>query len=84
MPAPVLKQPNLSARIGVKSLLGNAGALLKQPNLSTRIRAKTLLGGAGAVVDTTEPLSQDWGKIVVGRCWRDFQATKLFSRIRVK
>ena len=39
-----MKQPNLSARIGVKSLLGGAGATLKQPSLSARTCVKSLCG----------------------------------------
>ena len=108
MLAPSLKQPNLSARIGVKSLLGGAGAKfeatkpvsqdcgkvvvgrccakfekqpnlsarigvkpsLKQPSLSARIGVKSLLGGVGAKFEATAPVSQDCGKVVVGRCWR--------------
>ena len=85
MLAPSLKQPHLSARIVVKSLLGGAGAKfekqpnlsarigvkpsLKQPHLSARIGVKSLLGGAGAKFEATKPVSQDWGKVVVGRCW---------------
>ena len=71
----MLKLPNLSARIGVKSLSGGAGAgahfKTKQPNLSAKIGVKSLLGGAGAML--TKPVSQHWGKIVVpGWCFRPF------------
>ena len=40
----------MSARIGVKALLGGAGAILMQANLSGRIGVKLVLGGAGVVV----------------------------------
>ena len=75
-----MTQPNLSAKIGVTPLLGGPGASLKQPNLSATIGIKSLLGGAGAILEQTEK-GQDWGKVIVGRCWRRFEATKL---IRVK
>ena len=61
MLAPSLKQANLSARIGVKSLLGGAGA---------EFQAR----GVGAEFEATKPVSQDWGKVVVGRC--KMEATK--------
>ena len=70
MLAPSLKQPNLAARIGVKSLLGGVGAKFEATNLSARIGVKSLLGGAGAKFEAAKPVSQDWGKVVVGRCWR--------------
>ena len=70
----------LPARIGVKSLfLGGAGAHFKstQPNLSARIGVKSLfLGGAGAHFQSKQakPVSQDWGNVVVGRCWHHVEA----------
>ena len=54
-----VKQPHLSARIGVKSWLG----------LSARIVVKSLLGRVGAKFEASKPVSQDWGKVVVGRFW---------------
>ena len=51
-PTPSLHRANaigaLSDRIGIKSLLGGAGAMLKQRNLSARIGVKSVLGRAGA------------------------------------
>ena len=49
---------------------------LKQPNLSARIGVKSLLGGVGAKFEATKPVSQDWGKVVVGK----FEATKSVSQ----
>ena len=38
----------------------------EKPNLSARIGLKWLLRGASAIL---KAVSQDWGKVVVGRCW---------------
>ena len=40
---------------------------LKQPHPSAKIGVKSLLGGVGAKFEATKPVSQDWGKVVVGR-----------------
>ena len=48
------KQPNLSARIEVKSLLGGVGAILKQRKLA-RMGAKSVLGSAGAILKKQNP-----------------------------
>ena len=99
----ISKPSDLSARIGVASLLVCAGAMLKPPNLSARIGLK-LLGGAGAIwskqkksqaggqvvvggvgggagapwrhFEATRHVSQDWRKLVVGRCWHRLERTK--------
>ena len=63
-----MKQPNLSARIGVKSLLGGAGTKFEATKPVSRV--KSLLGGVGAKLEATEPVSQHWAKVVVGRSWR--------------
>ena len=34
-----------------------------------RIGVKSLLGGVGSKFEATKPVSQDWGKVVVGRYW---------------
>ena len=44
-----IEEPNLSAKIGVKSLLGG-GAISKQSDLSAKIGVKSLLGGVGAIL----------------------------------
>ena len=64
----------MSARIGVKSWLGGAGALLKQPNLSARFGVRL------EPFQATKSVSQDWGKIVFGRCYGHVGATKPFSQ----
>ena len=64
---PALKQPNLSARIGVKSLLGGVGAKFEATKPVSQDWGKVVVG---AKFEATELVSQDWGKVVVGRCWR--------------
>ena len=44
-------------------LVGVAGAILQQPNLTA--------------MRNSEATSHDWGKVVVGRCWRHFEVTGL-------
>ena len=39
---------------------------MKQPHPSAKIGVKSLLGGVGAKFEATKPVSQDWGKVVVG------------------
>ena len=48
------------------SLLGGAGATLKQANLSARIGV-AVVGRCWRHFAATKPVSQDWGKVVVGR-----------------
>ena len=37
---------------------------------------KSLLAGASASFEAAKSVSQDWSKIVVGKCWCPFEATK--------
>eukprot|EP00439_Symbiodinium_sp_Y106_P032298 s3639_g3.t2 len=76
-----LKQPNLSARIGVK-LLGGAGApFLNQPNLSARIGVK-FLGSAGAPILKQANLPSRIGVKLLGSAGAPF--LKQPARIGVK
>ena len=74
-------RPNLSARIGVESLLGGAGAIWQRPN-TCHPRLGQGLGSddLASCFETTKTVSKNWGKAVIQTCLSHFEATKPVSQ----
>ena len=83
--AAILKQPNLSGRMGVKSLLGGADGSLEQSNLSAKIGViKSLLGGAGGILKQPNLSARIGAKSLLGGAGGSLEQPNLLARIGVK
>ena len=79
-----MKQPNRSARIGVKPLLGGAGAVMKNRKLSAWIGVMSLLGGAGAILRQPSLSARIGAKSLLEGAGATVKQPSLSTRIGVK
>ena len=64
----ILKQPNLSARTGVKSLWKNAGTMFEATKPVSHDWGNIVVGQCWREFEATKLVSKDWSKFALKRC----------------